>query len=308
MRDVQKGDIVALKVGLCELKAAGEVVERNGKAAGCGDKNWLSDIDGWDLPAYCYVDWHVPEKPVQTYGFTRETIEQIHRDNLKSDINQILALPVRAPDSEPSETKSIENDDLLEFLVVQGLRPSAASDLTEKLGRIRLLAQYYYKECEGNDIREHETRSFLVIPFLLALGWSEQQIKIELPCSTGTMDIACFSEPYRRKPNDCVLIVETKQFSSGLDYAPEQACTYAGDFPACRVVLVTNGCRYKAYVRRDDGSFSTTPSAYLNLLNPRDLYPLDPKNVKGALEVLRWLLPDALKGTHNQAMHTGVTL
>jgi len=33
------------------------------------------------------------------------------------------------------------------------------------------------------DIREHETRTFLVIPLLLALGWAEQQLKIEMPAA-----------------------------------------------------------------------------------------------------------------------------
>ncbi len=38
---------------------------------------------------------------------------------------------------------------------------------------------------------------------------------------------------------------------------------------------------------------------YANLLKekPRDRYPLDPKNVDGALGVLKWLLPMTLTGT-----------
>jgi hypothetical protein len=80
-----------------------------------------------------------------------------------------------------------------------------------------------------------------------------------------------------------------------LDYAPEEARGYVKAFPSCQILVVSNGYCYKTYIRKDSGDFSTMPSAYLNLLNPRDKYPLDPDNVKGALDVLRWLLPTALR-------------
>ena len=255
----------------------------------------MRDFDGWDLPAYCYVDWHVPDKPIEIDGLTRATIQRLHQDKHKKIADDLLSLPVSSFDPEPAETNIIKDDQLLEFLIAEGLRPSSADELTNTLRKIRLLAQYYYTKCQWEDVREHETRSFLVVPLLLALGWSEQQLKIELPCSKGKVDIACFSKAYKRKNEECILIVETKDFSSGLDYAPEQAHRYAEDFPSCRVVLITNGYCYKAYVRQEDGTFNTKPSAYLNLLQPRDRYPLDPVNIDGALGVLKWLLPSTLR-------------
>jgi hypothetical protein len=295
MQEVKKGDVVAIKNGMYQIVAAGEVVEREGKATGCEDKSWLRDFDGWDLPAYCYVDWHVPDKPMTTDGLTRATIQKLHQDKHKKIVDDLLLLPIHSCDPEPAETNLITDDRLLDYLIAEGLRTSSADELTNTLRRIRLLAHYYYSKCWWEDIREHETRTFLVIPLLLALGWSEQQLKIELPCSKGKVDIACFSGAYKRKSEECVLIVETKDFSSGLNYAPDQAHRYAEEFPSCKGVLVTNGYCYKAYVRRDDGSFSTTPSAYLNLLHPRNKYPLDPTNVDGALGVLGWLLPSTLR-------------
>jgi hypothetical protein len=92
---------------------------------------------------------------------------------------------------------------------------------------------------------------------------------------------------------DSPIIIETKDFKSGLDYAPAQAMAYAAEFPSCRGVLVTNGYCYKLYLRDASDAFSTKPSAYLNLLRPRARYPLDP-DVDGALEVFRRLLPGAL--------------
>jgi hypothetical protein len=297
MKDVHSGDLVAIKNGLHQIVAAGEVVERNGKATGCGDKSWLQDFDGWDLPAYCYVNWHVPDKPILTDGLTRTTIQRVPQDKHKKIVDDILLLPAHACEPEPLETKVIKDEQLLEHLVSEGLRTSSADELTNTLRKIRLLAQYYYTKCQREDVREYETRSFLVIPLLLALGWSEQQLKIELPCSKGKVDIACFPKAYKDRSQDkeCVLIVETKGFASGLDYVPEQAHRYAEDFPSCRGVLVTNGYCYKAYVRKENGTFNTMPSAYLNLLQPRDRYPLDPANVEGALSVLSWLLASTLR-------------
>lgn len=295
MNEVEKGDIVVIKKGLYQIVAAGEVVERDGKFKGCGDKSWLRDFDGWDLQAYCYVDWHVPDKPVSTDGLTIATIQRLPQEKHKKIADDLLLLPLRGHEPEPPETKEIKEEKLLEFLISEGLRTSAADELTNTLRRIRLLAQYYYNNCNWEDIREHETRSFLVIPLLLALGWSEQQLKIELPCAKGKVDVACFSRAYKGKAEDCVLVIETKDFSSGLDYAPEQALSYAKEFAACRIAVVTNGYCYKAYVPGPDGSFSTSPSAYLNLLRPRDRYPLNPTNVDGALGVLGWLLPGTLR-------------
>ena len=135
-----------------------------------------------------------------------------------------------------------------------------------------------------------------MIPLLLALGWAEQQLKIEFPVQGGRVDVACFGRPFRHDhPEDVVALIETKGFSHGLDYAPQQAHAYAQHFPSCQVVLVTNGYCYKSYLRQNDAMFSLTPSAYLNILKPKDRYPLDPQNVAGALAVLRWLMPATLR-------------
>lgn len=207
---------------------------------------------------------------------------------------QLLSAPPKPFLKEPPATGPVNDDTILGFLIEQGLRVSAADELTEALRRIRLLAKYYYNNGRWQDIREHETRTFLVVPLLLALGWAEQQLKIELPVPGGRVDIACFGGPFDGDKASVVALIETKDFASGLDYAPEQAQGYAKHFKNCQVVLVTNGYCYKTYLRNSGGVFSTSPSAYLNIVKPRDRYPLDPEHVAGALGVLRWLLPQTL--------------
>jgi hypothetical protein len=296
MRGVSVGDVVLLKRGLYQVIAVGEVVQRNGVHRGEDDKEWLRDFDGWDLRAYCYVDWRVPPTPLQTDGLTRATIQRTPQDKHRSLAESVLSLPVQPFEPEPEPTKLVTDEQILEFMVAQGLRPSAADELTNTVRKIRLLADYYCNHCIWADLREHETRTFLVVPLLLALGWAEQQMKIELPCSGGRIDIAGFLRPYHRKNEECVLLIETKDFGSGLDYAPDQARRYATDFPKSQVLVVTNGWCYKTFLRvQETDSFQEKPAAYLNLLKPRDRYPLDPQHSDGALGVMKWLLPNSLR-------------
>jgi hypothetical protein len=319
---VNKGDIIVLKRGISGIIAAGEVVERNGKSTGYAtaddkDKFWLWDFDGWDLSAYCYVDWHVhPSKDGEpTSGLSRGAIVKLMQPTPQSIANDIISsYPVAKIEPEPRRVGDIKDDKILEHLISEGMRVSSADDLTNTINRIRLLAKYYYHKCNWDEVREHETRSFLVVPLLLALGWSEQQLKIEYPCKGGKVDIACFRNPCNKKTNDgneCTLLVETKGFAQGLDYVWEQIERYQEYFSSCKRALITNGYCYKAYKispvttepedkpeKLPQGDIEPKvkppkppPYAYLNLIDPKDRYPLDPDNVDGALAVLSCLLP-----------------
>jgi hypothetical protein len=293
------GDRLLLKRGTSALVAVGEVVERNGRVHGHArrdadsSRQWLLDFDGWGLSSWCHVRWHklADDRPVN--GLLRGTITRSHDPHLQSLAEQMLRElpPLEQEANEPRSTKHIEDSDLLRHLVKRGLRAGAAEELTRQLGRIRLLA-HYYRGLDWSSIKEHETRTFLVVPLLLALGWAEQQLKIELRCASGSVDIACFRDPYSSSsPNQCVMLIETKGLSQGLDLVFDQAERYARDFPTCNLLLVTNGVYYRAYTRMDEQIFRATPVAHLNLIKPTDLYPLD-SSVPGALEAIELLLPN----------------
>ena len=300
MKKVNVGDVVVLKQGRSKILAAGRVIPKNGIHRGEGDKEWLRDFDGWDLKAYCYVDWKKPNQPVPTGGLTMGTIKRLNQNEPQKAANSILktgeGVKVEKEPDEETTVTDVKDNQLLEFLIKEGLRVSSAGDLTDTISKIRLLAKYYWHHCNWKDIREHETRTFLVIPLLLALGWSEQQLKIELPRKGGKIDIACFRKNYGRdlNVNECVAIIETKGFSSGLDYAHNQAMAYATNFPNSKAVVLTNGYCYKIYLRDADDKFQTTPSAYINLLKQKDKYPLNPIDNSGALHAIKWLLPNSL--------------
>ncbi len=290
MKKVRVGDSIVLKRGKTEILAVGKVAPRKGVYRGEADKDWLLDFDGWELPAYCYVDWRKPRAPIPVKGLNIGTIQRLGTASLQRLADKVLKLRPIAIVKEPKATRKLSDDEILDFLVTEGLRTGAAEDLTAALRRVRTLARYYRTECKWEDIREHETRTFLVIPLLLALGWAEQQMKIEHTSAAGKVDIAFFPKPFAHcKAEECVLVLETKGFSKGLDYAHHQGKQYAKSFPRCKAVVTSNGFCYKVYPRRRE-KFSEEPAAYLNLLDPRERYPVDPR-IGGALEVLTYLLP-----------------
>ena len=89
-------------------------------------------------------------------GLTRATIQRLHKQKLKSVCDNILKTGIAiATSPEPSETKPVEDNEILKFLIKEGLRPSSADELTNTISKIRLLADYYYNHCRWQDIREH---------------------------------------------------------------------------------------------------------------------------------------------------------
>jgi hypothetical protein len=135
MKKVSAGDTILLKRGTSVFLAAGTVVERNGRAVGDDDKEkeWLNDFDGWDLRGYCNVDWYKAHPPEPTTGLRIGTIyETTSPEHIAIAIKLLAGTPC-PPQDEPTSTRKVSDDEILEFLVRKGLRVSAASELTEAL-------------------------------------------------------------------------------------------------------------------------------------------------------------------------------
>jgi hypothetical protein len=296
LQTVKQGDVIVLKRGKREALAVGRIVERDGKTGGYGDKYWLSDFDGWDLQGYVFVEWRRMPKQTKLPGeLSRGTIMRINNPEIAALAEKILATTPPEPVlPEPAVADKLTDTEIISFLVKEGLRPSAAAELTETFNRIRYLVEYYHAEITHGDIKEHETRTFLVAPLLLALGWSEQQLKIEYATGDGLRaDIACFLKPYRTGSEDCQIIIETKGFRHGLDVASDQARQYTARFPSCKTLIATNGYCYKMF-QKEGGEFQLKePVAYLNLRNPLKSYPRLPRDNNGGLRALQLMMPSA---------------
>ncbi len=87
---------------------------------------------------------------------------------------------------------------------------------------------------------EHETRTFLITPLLVALGWSEQRIKIEW----DKLDVALFRYPHGYKEKGQPLY-----YDFGVQEAMGGALLWGRTSPICRreVPLMLRGCG----IRRD---------------------------------------------------------
>lgn len=126
---------------------------------------------------------------------------------------------------------------MIDTLIDYGLRTIEAEDFTQTINRIRRLVKWY--DNNGKDVKEHETRTFLIIPLLIALGWPEQKLKIEWK----KIDIAFFRKPYSKQntylDEECIIILESKRFWAGLSYAASQATDYTTRYPNCERLIVS---------------------------------------------------------------------
>lgn len=288
---VKEGDRIILKEGKT-IKAVGVIEKRNGKVNGSNDLKFLSDIDGWLMPGYCFVKYYIPKNPLPEPSLTIATITGINKDEIKNIVDDLInnLTPKETYLPLPNPTNDVRDFDIIEELVKFGLSPSRSKKVSEQISRIRLLASYYYRNISWDEVREHETRSFLVIPLLLALGWPEQNIKIEYPNPSGKIDIAIFNKPFKSKEisnSECKIIIETKGFDKGLGLALSQAEGYSKHFPKLELIALTNGYCYKIFKFKNE---KWELDSYINLLNPQDKYPIFP-SISGALNTLQNLLP-----------------
>lgn len=280
--DVQEGDIVTLRRQIG--KNYWEVIAAGFVKSDYKHLEVFDDVQGWPLQHCRYVGWKKPIKLIQLSGFARGTFRQIRDRTIQRRIKKIVDNGIsvkqkRIPDASPV----LEDEDLLDFLIDYGLGIKDAEEFTKTIRRIRYLTRWYFKK--GSDISEHETRTFLIIPLILTIGWTEQQLKIEW----NHVDIAFFSTPYTEDSNDpsqCVMILESKRLREGLMYAKDQAKTYANQFTNCNRFVISDGCRYRLYEREEKNWHY---SAYLNVLRPKQGHPYEP-NVGGAQDIFLKLM------------------
>ena len=280
-KEVKNNDIVVLKRptgNLWEVIAVGIVK---------GDYKYLSvfdDVEGWDLQHCRYVEWRTSQNQVKIKGLTRGTFKAITQPSVKKVIDDVFrsATP-KSSEPIPKSSEKLRDEDLIEILIDYGLRIKDAEDFTQTIRSIRRLVKWYYEN--GVDVSEHETRTFLIIPLLLTLGWTEQKLKIEW----NSIDVAFFEKPYtkaNKDSNGCIIILESKRLWAGLSYVDSQAAIYASRYPKCLRMIVTDGCCYKLF-RREGVAWNY--SAYLNILKPKRKHPYDPK-VGGAPDVFLSLM------------------
>lgn len=261
-KEIKKDDWLILKNGQMEVIAVGKVSSNY-------DYNPIfADVDGWDLHHFVNVDWYIPSNDkiisLSKRYLSRTTVAACRKKEVFDVINTIdFKLEIKKHDYlSLSVPKAISFDDISEFLINKGIRIKDSEDISNTIMRIQKLAKWYLEH--DSSTLEHEIRTFLVIPLLISLGWSEQKIKIEY----NKIDIAIFNNSfdgnYKSSPN---IIIETKTFADGLSYTHKQAQVYAKKYPECNTLITTNGIMYKIY-KKHNSEFRQ--HAYLNISNLRE--------------------------------------
>lgn len=280
---VKVGDLVVLKRARgrqWEIIAVGEVTSEY------LHREVFGDVEGWDLQHCRRVSWKRPGAPEVLLGITSGTLKRVRNRETITRVREIWkngrkvdSLPI------PANPETITVDEVIESLIVDGLPGQSAELITNTIWRLRRMARYYQEH--GADVGEHEIRTFLIVPLLMSLGWAEQRVKIEW----SNMDVVLFDTPYKKGSSKPLVIIESKRLFDGLRYAPEQARRYAQLYPDCCRFVVSDGIRYKLFLR-DDASWRH--AAYMNLTSPKRIHPYE-QDVEGAVTFLRLMFPGAIE-------------
>lgn len=181
--------------------------------------------------------------------------------------------PLKNMPARPPEPLTLE--ELGEELFLKGLSNEAVDKVTLAIQRQRRLAKWYEEHGEKSKRRkEHEVVAHMVLPFLLALGWSEQLLAVEW----GRVDLAAFSGIPTTSEN-CCLVCEAKSWEHNLQDVLGQPKTYVTRLRLenCKKILVTDGIWFYVYQRLTNGEWNEVPVGYLNvkLIRTNHIAPAD---------------------------------
>ena len=286
---VMRGDIVILKKG---HGASGRIVAV-GRVS--GDYEFLpqfDDVEGWDIRHGRKVDWVRPTSQISVDGFSMGTIKRVLKAEVKEKACNLLneQRSSERPEDMPPPAAQLTDDGLVETLASDGVHWTYTAAIRQAIQQMRVLAGWYIPRM--NRISEHEVRTFLIIPLLQALGWSEKQIRIEWGVGQARADTALFREEFT-KDTKPYLVLESKRFGMGLHRVERQAIKYAGE---CNRIVISTGDRYWLFEKGtcqkwDRGAMREKHlRAYMNIFFLKDRHPYLP-GVGGAPELLKSLMP-----------------
>ncbi len=236
---------------------------------------------GWDLEHTRRVVWQEQ--------LTRE-LEKIQRDSnlfesykqqptftrvrdrgtlgrIASLIPKCIERPLRPrPEQLPPE---LSLEELGQRLFSKGLANNAVDNVLRAIERQRRLLTWYHAQGdESARPDEHEVVAHMVLPLLLALGWSEQLLAVEW----HKVDLAAFwGTP--TTADRCVLVCEAKRMGHGLQGVWKQAVRYVRDLRLreCGKILLTQGARFYLYQKTAKAwPAEPEPAGYVNLEHIRE--------------------------------------
>ncbi len=286
-KSMDRGDVVVMKK---RWGTKGEIVAAGRVTSDYEFLGPFDDVEGWDMRHGRKVNWFQPDSPIDVNGLARGTVSRVHQSQILNEADRLLEEGNEVIASEiPQSAQGVSEEYLVGSLIENGLRPADAEAVIRAIWHVRRLAGWYL--FHGSDLSEHEIRTFLIVPILLALGSSEQRIKIEW----NHTDISLFSEVFKRDSKP-FLILESKRMGVGLGHAERQVQLYAKQFPDCNKLVTSTGDRYWLYEKNPGETWDARRmkenhlSASLNLFILKDRHPYL-AGVGGASDLLKSLMP-----------------
>jgi hypothetical protein len=243
-KEASKNDLVVLKRptkgAKWEARAVGKI------RSDYSFRSVFSDVDDFQLQHCRQVEWREPAltSPVHGLGRGGGTFCHLNDERARKTVKQLWKEGKKCPaDPIPDEPKELSHEELIHSLRAGGLQGPNAKLIAGEIWRLRQLVRWYDEECD--DVGEHETRTFLVVPLVKSLGWDEKHMRIEWE----HRDVVLLDKPYPEGGKPAILI-ETKRLWDGLSEDPEQqAKEYAKSNPTCDRFVVTDGIRYKLFTK-----------------------------------------------------------
>lgn len=273
--EVRPGDLVLLRSGYTVL------------SIGVVDSEYFhtvafDDVHGWDLEHCRRVIWQRQHdealRDIQSTSGLFADRKQIptftrvkHPRNL-DPIRALLQLVQKRPLNEMPElpAEPLTPEEFSDALFREGLSYDACLHVERAIRKLRGLLNWYSQERSPGRPTEHEVVAHMILPLMLALGWSEQLLSIEW----RKIDLAVFTRA-PTIPSSCGLVCEAKGMNNPLQNVVEQAVHYCDKhrLDNCSKILVGDGGYFSLY-RKADGKWETDPSGYISLRKLRRHYLL----------------------------------
>jgi hypothetical protein len=267
------------------LLRKGHAVVNVGKIppAEVGGYEWndaFADVLGWPLQHTRRVIWDesalaiLPE-PHQIFANYKQqkTFTAVHESRFAPLIPALSdAIPDRLLADLPKVSPALTLEEVGLSLFEAGLSNDSVEKVIEAIERTRRLIRWYRTHQSGSRPSEMETVAHIIVPLLLALGWSEQLVGLEW----NKVDLVLFDRTPTTVDN-CVVICEAKRPGRGLDEVLAQARSYVQrlNLVRCRRILLTDGERILVYTRVGS-DWPETPDGYVNLSMIRTHHLLPP--------------------------------
>ena len=256
------GDAVLLRLGTRDVLAVGEVA---------GDDTVhieeFGDIDGWRLQHARRVRWVEASKAFGGGTFRR----RFGRVKEPKVLEWLGAFPYLADSRSltdlPRDTGSLGDEELAALLVQKAMPVERVAQLLTTMGSLRPLIEWYRGQVETKSGRpsEHETITYLVVPLLFSLGWSQKTLAIEW----NNVDIALLHEVAHGAATE-ICGVEVKSLGRSV-FAPQNQATDHAQRRDWDRFIITDGARYACFKKQGQ---QYRPSSYLNITRLRRNYPV----------------------------------